>query len=1044
MSGRFPGADSPADFWANLRAGRESITILGEGPLAAAGARVDSVRAAAPVPACGQLNDVSGFDARFFGLGLSEACALDPQHRLFLECAWEAFEDAGYVAERVERPVAVFAAPGSCARSAVHRAGTSGGAAMAVEPLRDREVLATLVSRELNLTGPSMDVQTAGGSSLAAVHLACQSLLNGECDMALAGSSTIRCEEEGEGRYREGEALSPDGHCRPFDARAAGTVLSSAVACVVLKRLEDAVAAGDRILAVIRASTINNAGARPAGDEVPGLASQVRAVGEALAMAGVRADEVSYIEAHAAGTRSGDSTEILALTKAFRAQTAQTRYCAVGSVKGNIGHAGEAAGIAGLVKVVLALQHRQIPATLHVGHPNPDAHFDDSPFYVNTTLKEWDVAPGRRRIAGVTALGEGGTNAHLVVEEAPEAPPGAPSREHQLLVLSAHTPAALDTLTAKLAVQLGADPGVSLADVAFTLAAGRKPFRCRRALVARSVADAALALEAANRAPVITNTAACPLSISWMFTGDEPYVGMGAGLYAGEPAYREAFDEALSGLDAEVAADVRRITGSPVDGVIANDQPWGPSRTLPALVAVEYAIGCLLEAWGLSPAGMLADGAGVYAAACFAGVLDIHQAIDLAAIEGQLRGKLEGPAPAATGEGPATIDEARAQFVRFCRNKRFKAPTGHLVSNVTGCWVTGAEATDPVYWGDRFGRVGDGARGLPCLLAQSPGALVAIGPGRSLTRLLEQQPRAPALTIATLRDPEAPDSDVAILVGAAGRLWAAGAAIDPTTLVAGERRRRIGLPTYPFERQRCTPDSEPGTNAARPRLATAPPPPSNELQRELAAMWREVLDVVTVGADEDFFELGGHSLNAVRLFERIRNRFGVDLPLATLFEARTITALSSLIRDRLADLTLPGTATRPRIPNAPLTAPAALRSLVAVQPGAGGPPLFVVGGFRPPGQRRRRRESRSSHDRGDGPELPRRGSPGAAARALFAGGLLRRRDRRLRDGPTTRCGRRRDWPARADRHIPSADAATANHRVDATRAAWPGGNSVCP
>ncbi len=417
-------------------------------------------------------------------MSVPAASAVDPQHRLFLECAWEAFEHAGYVGERVEGPVAVFAAPGPPAR----------------RPAGDRDVLATIVSRTLNLTGPSMDVQTAGGSSLAAVHLACQSLLNGECDMALAGGSTGSREPN-----------------RGYD----GPVMASVVACVVLKRLEDAVKDGDQVLAVIRGSAINNTGARRVGDAAQGLAAQVRAVGEALAIAGVRPDEVSYIEAGGAGAPGGDPIEVVALTKAFRAFTAETQFCAVGTVKGNIGDAGEAAGIAGLIKVVLALQHREIPATVPVDHPHPEARFEDSPFYVNTALRDWTVPAGRRRIAGVTALGEGGTNLHLIVEEAPDAPPTMPSRDHHLLVLSARTLTALETATENLSAHLGADPRTALADVAYTLIDGRQPMAHRRVVVARDAADAAHALDPAEGSRVITDTFTDtqPPSVAWMFPG---------------------------------------------------------------------------------------------------------------------------------------------------------------------------------------------------------------------------------------------------------------------------------------------------------------------------------------------------------------------------------------------------------------------------------------------------------------------------------------------------------------------------------------------
>ena len=811
LSGRFPGAAGLCEFWANLRAGRESITILSERRPLDAGDAVGRVPGAAYIDARGRLDDISGFDAAFFGMNVPAASAVDPQHRLFLECAWEAFEHAGYVGERVEGPVAVFAAAGRRPRD---RAG-------------DRDVLATLVSRKLNLTGPSIDVQTAGSSSLVAVHLACQSLLSGECDMALAGGAAVYSDQH---PGSPGENLSSDGHCRPFDARAAGTVMASAVGCLVLKRLEDATRDGDRVLAIIRGSAINNSGAREFGDQAAALAGQVRVVGEALAVAGVQPEEVSYVEAHGSGSPSGDAVEIVALTKAFRAFTAQRQFCAVGSVKGNIGHAGDAAGIVGLIKVVLALQHREIPATLHFETPHPEAHFANSPFYVNATLRDWTVPPGRRRIAGVMALGEGGTNLHLLVEQAADPPATTPSRGHHMLVLSARSPTALETATSRLAAHLGGDNPAALADVAYTLLEGRKPLPYRRVVVAGNAAEAVRALDRAEASRVITDTFTgrqAP-SVVWMFPGAEQYAGMGAGLYAGEPLYRQVLDEALSSLDPDLEPDVRRFVG-PTDEPAASLRMDGPSRTLPALVAVEYAVGRLLQAWGITPAGTFGQGPGEYAAACLAGVFDIHQAMALAAFEGRLLESLDAcTRPGANASATAQMDaiEARTdEFERYCRRMSFKAPTVPLVSNVTWGWIAGAEATDPVYWGRRLQRTSRVGDGMQTLLDLPNGVFIEIGPGRTLTRLLGQQPKAPRVMTPTFRRPDEADSDVALLLTAVGRLWAAGVPIDSQTLFSGERRRRVALPTYPFERLQCWRDSDPQPAArSAPGLAKRPDP----------------------------------------------------------------------------------------------------------------------------------------------------------------------------------------------------------------------------
>ena len=534
---------------------------------------------------------------------------------------------------------------------------------------------------------------------------------------------------------------------------------------------------------------------------------QVRAVGEALAIAGVRPDEVSYIEAGGAGAPGGDPIEVVALTKAFRAFTAETQFCAVGTVKGNIGDAGEAAGIAGLIKVVLALQHREIPAMVPVDHPQPEARFEDSPFYVNTALRDWTVPAGRRRIAGVTALGEGGTNLHLIVEEAPDAPPTMPSRDHHLLVLSARTLTALETATENLSAHLGAAPRTALADVAYTLIDGRQPMAHRRVVVARDAADAAHALDPAEGSRVITDTFTDtqPPSVAWMFPGSGQYAGMGAGLYAGERIYRQALDEASrvsirTSRQTCAASFVLRMHPSPEGGGVTRSH----TRCLRSSRSSTRSAACCRRGHQASGDGW--RGRGRIRRGLFRRVLDIHQAMALAAFESRLRQRLDaGTIPGAHGAVPAHTEmiEARAdEFARFCRTISFKPPAIPLVSNVTGAWITGAEATDPDYWGRRLHRTSRVADGLRTLLTLRNGVFVELGPGRNLASLLGQQPNAPRVVTPTLRRPEEDESDVAFLLTALGRLWAAGVPIDAPMLFAGERRRRLGLPTYPFERQR--------------------------------------------------------------------------------------------------------------------------------------------------------------------------------------------------------------------------------------------------
>jgi acyl transferase domain-containing protein/thioesterase domain-containing protein len=733
----------------------------------------------------------------------------------------------------------------------------------------DTNFLATRVAYELNVTGPAMSVQTACSSSLAAVHLACQSLLSGECDMALAGGSTIYPQQDRGYLYKPGEILSPDGHCRAFDARAAGTVMASAVGCVILKRLEDALRDGDNVRAVIRGSAINNDGAQKVGYLAPSVSGQTRVIREALSIADVDAEDVSYIEAHGTGTLIGDPIEIAALVEAFRASTSKKQFCALGSLKSNIGHAGEAAGICGLIKTALALERRELPPSLHCEVPNPQIDFANSPFFVNDRLREWAPPAGKRRIAGVTALGAGGTNVHVLVEEAPEVPAAAPSRGHQLVAVSARTPAALDAAAKDLASYLRANPGLVLADVAHTLLAGRKGFACRRAVVARDALDAAAALESVDpkRSAIYGQKQQGTPSVVYMFPGGgAQYPRMGAELYDQEPPYREAFDACLSHLDLPLRDEILSLLlakGS--DEAAAGARLEAPSVALPAIFATEYALARLLASWGIEPAAMIGHSAGEYAAACLAGVLTPRDAMHLVALRGRLfetlpeGGMLSVALPedqareflgaelslAAVNapslcvlSGPvagvaraekalrereaewtrvrihvaahcAMLDPILAEFERFCRTIRFQRPQLPFVSNLTGTWITDAEATDPTHWVRHLRSTVRFAAGVEKLLESPNRVLVEVGPGRTLASLARQQKDKPAGVATTLRHPQEEGSDVAFALATLARFWVSGLALDEKKLFAGEKRRRVSLPTYPFEGQRYWVDADP-------------------------------------------------------------------------------------------------------------------------------------------------------------------------------------------------------------------------------------------
>jgi acyl transferase domain-containing protein len=504
MAGRFPGAPDIESFWRNLREGRESIRSFSREELERAGEEAARLDDPQYVPVRPVLDGVELFDAAFFGFSPREASVLDPQHRVFLECAWHALEDAGYDSERFPGAVSVYAGA-SFSNYLVHNLYKN-------RPLMDAfgdfeatihnvpDSLATLVGYKLNLRGACCAVQTFCSTSLVAVHTACQSLLGLECDMALAGGVSVYVPQESGYLFQEGSIVSPDGHCRAFDARAAGTVFGNGVGVVVLRRLRDALEDGARVDAVVRGTAVNNDGSLKVSFAAPGVAGQAAVVVEALSTSGVDPATIGMIEAHGTGTALGDPAEVAALTKAFRGRTARRGFCALGSVKTNVGHLDAAAGVAGLIKLVLSLQHGQVPPSLHFESPNPAIDFEASPFYVSTRLHEWPALGGPRR-GGVSAFGVGGTNAHVVVEEAPEPPLRPPSRARQLLPLSARTPAALEAVARRLADHLETHPELDLADVAFTLQAGRRALDHRSFAVARDRNEAIAALRTPENLP---------------------------------------------------------------------------------------------------------------------------------------------------------------------------------------------------------------------------------------------------------------------------------------------------------------------------------------------------------------------------------------------------------------------------------------------------------------------------------------------------------------------------------------------------------------
>ena len=859
MAGRFPGADNIDEFWSNIRDGVESITFFSDEELLEAGIDPELLKKPNYVKAKSPLSDVDLFDARFFGISPREAAAMDPQHRFFLECAWEALENAGYDADRYPGRIGVFAGVGAnhYLYNNLLRSENPGSISDILQMSigNDKDFVPTRVSYYLNLTGPSINVNTACSSALVAVSLAVHSLLSYQSDMAMAGGVAIHLPSKSGYLHQAGMILSPDGHCRAFDARAQGTVEGDGVGIVVLKRLADALAEGDTIHAVIRGCAINNDGANKVGYTAPGVEGQAAAIAEALAMADVSPATISYIEAHGTGTALGDPIEIAALTEVFRTATTANQYCAVGSVKSNLGHTDAAAGVAGLIKTVEALKHRQIPPSLHFSEPNPDIPFATSPFYINTRLQDWpgDTTPRR---AGVNSFGIGGTNAHVVVEEAPPPAVSAASRTSQLLPLSAKTPSALARIAANLADRLQRFPEANLADVAFTLTQ-RHPMPYRHTVVAKDVAQAVTQLAALGKSPVKAQEEA---RVGFLFSGQgTQYVDMARDLYDAEPLFRATVDRCAVLLQPHLGIDLREVLYPTGDRSAAERNLLETAMAQPALFTIEYALASLWMAWGVRPVALIGHSVGEYVAACLAGVFSLEDGLALIAARGRLMQGLppgamlavplkpEAVSPylnpelaiAAINENDrcviagtcAAIDALHAELTRkglTCRPLHvshafhspmmdpilsgfesrvsripLQPPATPYVSNLSGTWITAEEATSPAYWARHLRETVRFADGLTSFSA-AVDVLLEVGPGHTLATFARRGRRDPQVPIFTsLRAVQEDVSDLGQLQSALGYLWRHGAKIDWNAYYANESRRRVPLPVYPFERQRC-------------------------------------------------------------------------------------------------------------------------------------------------------------------------------------------------------------------------------------------------
>jgi len=992
MAGRFPGAESIEEFWANLLEGRESISFFTDAELIESGFDpVELRRRGHYVPARGLFKDADCFDATFFGVHPKEAEVIDPQHRVFLESCWVALERAGYAPNRMSGAVGVFA--GATFNTYFqhvlqHRPDLTEliGSELVMFG-NEKDYMTTRVAYKLGLKGPALSISTACSSSLVAVCQACHSLLTYASDVALAGGVSITVPQKRGYYFEEGYIGSPDGHTRTFDEKGAGTVFSNGVAVVVLKRLEDAVRDHDQIYAVIKGAALNNDGSQRVSFGAPGIEGQSEVIAMAHALAEVDPATITYVEAHGTATPLGDPIEVTALTKAFRLGTDAKQFCGIGSVKSNIGHLDAAAGVAGLIKVALALRHKVIPASLHFEKPNPKLDLANSPFFVNAELRDWKAPSGTPRRAGVSSFGSGGTNAHIVVEEAPDLPASGPSRAWQLLPISAKTPEALDRATADLTgylTQLTDDGGNGkvvreLADAAFTLQTGRSEFIHRRIVVCQDPADGATALQAGDPKRVFTHQQDLrDPAVVFMFPGQgAQYHGMGAELYRTEPLFRTEVDRCAQTLMPILQDDIRRIMFPAPGGEKESDSLLIQTKfTQPALFVIEYALAKLWMSWGIKPSAMIGHSVGEYVAGCLAGVFSLDDALMLVARRGALVQAQPGGAMLAirlperdvlsllpsdtaiaainspnlcVASGPfesiaavekqldakgvkyrhlhtshafhsAMMEPVLEPFTALLRNVRLGVPSIPYVSNVSAQWITSQEAQAPEYWAGHVRQTVRFADGVAQLMKDPKQVMLEVGPGQTLCTLARQHPdkqaAQPVLASLSLTG----DQELRGLTETLGRLWMIGVTIDWQGYYRDEARRRVVLPTYPFERKRYWPDmpqgatkpamshadsvapacgeyvpaSSPttGTQSVEVKAVVTPTPSEPAIPRKerLLAEVRRLMqelsgyDLSAVDASADLLELGLDSLLLTQAAQLIQRKFSVQISFRQLME----------------------------------------------------------------------------------------------------------------------------------------------------------------
>lgn len=984
MSGKFPGADNVGEFWDNIKNGVESVEFFTEEELIEGGEDPELIKNPAYVPANSYLKNKEYFDSDFFGFRPDEAKLMDPQMRMYHECVWEALEDAGCSIEGQKNKIGMFAGAGNNTNWVVYSELLNQQGLVdrfTASNLNDSRFIPTKMSYYLNLRGPSVFLDTACSTSLVAIQQASKSLILGDCKIAIAGGISLTNKAKSGYMYHEGMILSKDGHCRTFDENASGTVGGEGAAVVVLKTMKNAIEDGDHIYAIVKGGGVNNDGNSKVGYTAPSVDGQTEAIMMAHKWSKIEPESVSYIEAHGTATKMGDPIEVEGLKRVFGKST--EKYCGLGALKTNIGHLDAAAGAASVIKTAMALKNRLMPPTINFSSANPDINFLNTPFYVNTELKKWENGEHPLR-AGVSAFGIGGTNAHIVMEEAPDQEPSSESRAYQMLPFSAKTPKALNRIINKYISYFENNSNEKLSDIAYTLQVGRSTFAYRKTITANNTSEAIDQLKAELDAKEFyfdkQNT---PRKV-FLFSGQgAQYVNMGKELYDQEKTFQVAMDECFSIIKATTGRDLKAIVFSD-----QKDKINLTRNTQPLLFAIGYSLVQLLKEWGIAPDMMIGHSVGEYAVACVSGVFSLKDALTLIVKRGELMQGVESGdmlSVSATEKrlnqylnGREDISIAAINSTELCvvagtktaienfksqldklnvgnsilrtshafhsymmddilktfeievRKVNLNKTTIPFISNLTGKPITDEEATNPMYWVKHLRNTVKFEVGVNLLLQQKNTVFIEIGPGKVLSSLVKSNSNKlkSHVVINTMRSPKDQVNDIEHLMNGVSKLWKSGIQIDWVNFYKNEKRRKVSLPTYSFERIKypvnvdafkiiskmmagqhqtdlntlLTDDFSENSSAdeTNEKSSTSDLISDDSVHASLLNIWENFFGKNNLEDDDDFFEIGGDSLKAITIINRINKNFRVDINLTEFSSNSTIKGLASLIKGKVS------------------------------------------------------------------------------------------------------------------------------------------------